>query len=55
MSEALQQTDELRVALDEAHALVTQAITILDAANAPADIAAHLDLAVHRMKPYLAG
>lgn len=49
MSEAIQQADGLRAALDHARELVVRAIAVLDQAGAPADIAAHLDLAVHRM------
>lgn len=49
MTEALQQPDELRAALAEARELVVRAVAILDEAGAPSDIAAHLDLALHRM------
>lgn len=38
-----------RGSIDRAEALVRQAIRELDKAQAPADIAAHLDLAAHRL------
>lgn len=37
-------------AIATAIALVTEALERLDAVEAPADIGAHLDLALHRMK-----
>lgn len=48
MSEALHQSDILQAALDQARELVVRAMAILDAARAPADIAAHLNFAIHR-------
>jgi hypothetical protein len=38
-----------RGTLENARDLVQQAISLLDAAGAPADIAAHLDLAAQRL------
>jgi hypothetical protein len=49
MQEALEQNDELRAAIEQAREMVIRAIAVLDQSGAPADIAAHLDLAVHRM------
>lgn len=37
----------------EAASLMTSALALLDEADAPADIGAHLDLAVCRLKRYL--
>ena len=49
MSRAIERGELLRAALNEARDLVERAIRILDEAGASADIAAHLDLAIHRM------
>lgn len=49
MGEAMPRADGLREAIEAAHASVVEAITRLDEAGAPADIAAHLDFALHRM------
>jgi DNA-binding GntR family transcriptional regulator len=44
--------DDYSPAVERAHRLVLEAIKELDDAGAPADIAAHLDLATHRMLPF---
>lgn len=49
MGEALRQADALKGEIEAARALVVEAIARLDLAGAPADIAAHLDFALHRM------
>lgn len=49
MGESLRQADGLQREIEAAHELVVEAIARLDAAGAPADIAAHLDFALHRM------
>ena len=49
MAAASQQFDVARSAICEVRAMVAEAIAKLDEAGAPADIAAHLDLALHRM------
>lgn len=49
MSAALSKPDGYRGAIDRARELVQEAIGLLDEAGAPADIAAHLELALHRM------
>jgi len=49
MGEAQSKDGELAGALAEALELVTAALARLDEAGAPADIGAHLDLALHRM------
>ena len=50
MGEAQSKDGELAGALAEAFELVTAALARLDEAGAPADIGAHLDLALHRMR-----
>jgi hypothetical protein len=45
----LSDTGAYRVTLERACGLVQQAMSLLDAAGAPGDIAAHLDLAAHRL------
>lgn len=50
MSEALPRANGLRGAIEMARTLVMEAIETLDEVGAPADIAAHLDFAVHRME-----
>lgn len=52
--EKLNQSTDMRAALLSAHDLVTEAIAQLDGAGAPADIAAHLDTALHRITRNLA-
>ena len=49
MSEAQLKKANLEDALARASDLVSEALAFLDEANAPADIGAHLDLALHRM------
>ena len=39
---------------DEALSLMEQAIALLDAHGAPPDVGAHLDLAIHRLKNWIA-
>jgi hypothetical protein len=50
MGEAQLKDGELAGALAEAFDLVSAALARLDEADAPADIGAHLDLALHRMR-----
>ena len=38
----------------EALALMERALGLLDATECPADVGAHLDLAIHRLKDWLA-
>ena len=49
MSVALTKSDDLKSAIERAYQQVTEALRELDAVNAPGDIGAHLDLALHRM------
>lgn len=49
MGEALPKSTGLLTSLEEALRLTTEAIVVLDAAGAPGHIAAHLDLAAHRI------
>ena len=49
LAEPLTKSTDFRTAIERAMALVTDAINELDDAGAPADIAAHLETAVHRM------
>ena len=49
MGDAQAKDTELSQAIAKAFDLVSDALTILDEAGAPADIGAHLDLALHRM------
>lgn len=49
MGGAILRGSNLPTEIELAHALVEQAIALLDKAEAPADIAAHLDMARHRM------
>jgi len=49
MGEAQSEDNELRQAIARAFHLVSDALARLDEAGAPADIGAHLDLALHRM------
>lgn len=49
MCGVMRKIDGLREAIEAARALVVEAIARLDEAGAPADIAAHLDFALHRM------
>ena len=49
MSVALTKSDDFKLAIERAYRQVTEALRELDAVNAPADIGAHLDLALHRM------
>lgn len=49
MSVALTKSDDFNSAIERAYQQVTEALRELDAVNAPADIGAHLDLALHRM------
>lgn len=54
MGLALSKADDIRVSIELAHQLVTDAIRELDRVGAPADLGAHLDLALHRMTDALA-
>lgn len=49
MGEAQLNRTALSGAITRAIDLVTEALTILDEVEAPGDIGAHLDLALHRM------
>jgi hypothetical protein len=49
MSAVLVDSNDWQGTLETASGLVQQAISLLDAAGAPSDIAAHLDLALHRL------
>ena len=49
MGQALEESTEPYAALERAKLLVSEAIAELDACGAAADIAAHLDLALHRI------
>lgn len=50
MGEAQLKGADLDGAITRAIDLVTEALAILDAVEAPGDIGAHLDLALHRMR-----
>jgi hypothetical protein len=50
MGQALRDLNEPRAGLERAKALIVEAIAELDGCGAPADIAAHLDLAVNRIE-----
>lgn len=50
MGEAHLKRADLDGAITQAIDLVTEALAILDDAEAPGDIGAHLDLALHRMR-----
>ena len=50
MGEAQLKKMELDHVIARAINLVTKALALLDEADAPADIGAHLDLALHRMR-----
>ena len=54
MKVAISTADDYRSAVERARNLVVEAIATLDDAHAPGDIAAHLDLAAHRMAQILA-
>lgn len=49
MLDSLSRIADVRAAVLRAQKLVTEAIAALDQAGAPADIAAHLDTALHCM------
>jgi hypothetical protein len=49
MGQALKDPSQWQSAIERAKSLVSEAMAELDAVGAPGDIAAHLDLAVHRM------
>lgn len=49
MSAALSNQNKGPEAVERARDLVREAVALLDAARAPADIAAHLEVAIHRM------
>jgi hypothetical protein len=49
MGQALEVSMEPQAVLERAKALVVEAMAELDRCGAPADIAAHLDFAVHRI------
>ena len=49
MSQALAKTDGVRQALEQARALVAEALEVLDQAGIGTHIGAHLDMALHRM------
>jgi hypothetical protein len=44
---------EIQGGVGEALALMEQALVVLDASQGPADVGAHLDLAIHRLKDWL--
>lgn len=50
MGKALSRPTGLLEGLQEALRLTNEAIGVLDSVGAPGDIAAHLDLAAHRME-----
>ena len=50
MGEAQLKKTELDDAIARAVEMVSEALAILDGADAPADIGAHLDFALHRMR-----
>lgn len=54
MKVAISTADDYRSAVERARNLVVEAIAALDDAHAPGDIAAHLDLATHRISQILA-
>jgi hypothetical protein len=54
MKVAISTADDYHRAVERARKLVVEAIATLDDAHAPGDIAAHLDLAAHRMEQILA-
>jgi len=49
MGQALEKTDSVRRAVEQARALVVEALELLDQAGIGAHIGAHLDMALHRM------
>ena len=49
MGQALVKTDGVRQAVEQARALVAEALELLDQAGIGAHIGAHLDMALHRM------
>lgn len=50
MGEAQLRTTDLDDVMIRAFDLVSEALALLDKSDAPADIGAHLDLALHRMR-----
>ena len=55
MGQALATTDGVRQAVEQARALVAEALALLDQAGIGAHIGAHLDIALHRMASDIAG
>ena len=50
MGEAQLRNTDPDYAIERSIELISEALALLDASDAPADIGAHLDLALHRMR-----
>jgi hypothetical protein len=54
MGQAIAKKDDVRQAVEQARTLVAEALALLDQAGIGAQVGAHLDMALHRMRSEIA-